>query len=124
MFWTVTLALLDGLGKAMELFGLTLLFSLPLGLVIAFASMSKWAPLRPLRHLRQLFLQGGVLRLQSSEITVILLLVVEPVRHSGIGVAERCRHRVCEVGQGGGGVAEKGHKGKSHGDDRRGKQNP
>jgi len=51
MFWTVTLALLDGLGKAMELFGLTLLFSLPLGLVIAFASMSKWAPLRPLRHL-------------------------------------------------------------------------
>ena len=46
MFWTVTKSLLAGLGTAAELFGLTLLFSLPLGLVIAFGSMSKWAPLR------------------------------------------------------------------------------
>jgi polar amino acid transport system permease protein len=46
MFWTVTLSLFKGLGAATQLFFLTLLFSLPLGLVIAFGSMSKWQPLR------------------------------------------------------------------------------
>ena len=40
MFLTVTTSLLKGLGTAMELFGLTLLFALPLGLIIAFGSMS------------------------------------------------------------------------------------
>ena len=49
MFWTVTKSLILGLSTAVELFGLTLLFSLPLGLVIAFGRMSKWAPLRVLR---------------------------------------------------------------------------
>ena len=44
MFWSVTLSLFKGLGVSVELFFLTLLFSLPLGLVIAFGSMSKWAP--------------------------------------------------------------------------------
>lgn len=44
MFWTVTLSLLRGLGTASKLFALTLLFALPLGLLIAFGSMSKWAP--------------------------------------------------------------------------------
>ena len=44
MFWTVTISLLEGLGTAMELFAMTLLFSLPLGLVVAFGSMNKWAP--------------------------------------------------------------------------------
>lgn len=46
MFWTVTQSLLAGLGTATQLFALTLLFGLPLGLVIAFGSMSKWAPFR------------------------------------------------------------------------------
>ncbi len=46
MFTTVTLALLDGLGTTVQIFALTLLFSLPLGLLIAFGTMSKWAPLR------------------------------------------------------------------------------
>lgn len=45
MFWTVTLSLLKGLGTASKLFALTLLFALPLGLVVAFGSMNKWAPL-------------------------------------------------------------------------------
>ncbi|MBQ1236234.1 MAG: amino acid ABC transporter permease [Oscillospiraceae bacterium] len=49
MFWTVTISLLEGLAKATELFALTLLFSLPLGLVVAFGSMSKWAPFGRLR---------------------------------------------------------------------------
>ena len=46
MFWTVTTELLKGLGTTAELFGLTLLFALPLGLVVAFGSMSKWRPFR------------------------------------------------------------------------------
>ena len=44
MFWTVTMSLLAGLGTATKLFALTLLFALPLGLIVAFGSMSKWAP--------------------------------------------------------------------------------
>ena len=43
---SVTLTLLEGLVVTLELFGLTLLFALPLGLVISFGSMSRCAPLR------------------------------------------------------------------------------
>ena len=50
MFIEVTLSLLEGMGTAIQLFLLTLLFSLPLGLLIAFGSMSKWAPLRHLAN--------------------------------------------------------------------------
>lgn len=41
MFWTVTLSLLNGLATTFQIFILTLLFSLPLGLLFAFASMSR-----------------------------------------------------------------------------------
>ena len=41
MFWTVTLSLLEGFLGTIKLFVLTLLFSLPLGLVISLGSMSK-----------------------------------------------------------------------------------
>ena len=41
MFLTVTRSLINGLGAAVQLFGLTLLFSLPLGLIISFGAMSK-----------------------------------------------------------------------------------
>ena len=44
MFWTVTLSLLQGLRQAAVLFGLTLAFSLPLGLVVALGSMSRCRP--------------------------------------------------------------------------------
>ena len=43
---SVTLTLLEGLVVTLELFGLTLLFALPLGLVISFGSMSRCTPLR------------------------------------------------------------------------------
>ena len=46
MFWTVTQSLLEGFGKTAELFALTLLFAIPLGLIISFGSMSKFKPLR------------------------------------------------------------------------------
>ena len=53
MFLTVTLSLLKGLGTATQLFALTLLFSLPLGLLIAFGSMNKWTPIRFLLYGRE-----------------------------------------------------------------------
>ena len=46
MFWTVTLSLLQGLRQAAVLFGLTLAFSLPLGLLVALGSMSRCRPVR------------------------------------------------------------------------------
>ena len=36
----------DGMLRSLLIFVLTLLFSMPLGLVVAFGRMSKWAPLR------------------------------------------------------------------------------
>ena len=48
MFWTVTRTLLEGFGTTVEIFALTLVFALPLGLLVAVGSMSKWAPLRAL----------------------------------------------------------------------------
>ena len=53
MFLSVTLSLLKGLGTATQLFALTLLFSLPLGLIIAFGFMNKWTPVRFLRYGRE-----------------------------------------------------------------------
>lgn len=50
MLWNVTLTLLKGLVTTTQIFFLTLLFSLPLGLIIAFGSMSKWAPFRYLLY--------------------------------------------------------------------------
>lgn len=52
MFVQVTLALLEGFWESLKVFGLTLLFSIPLGLVICFGSMSKWAPFEALKGTR------------------------------------------------------------------------
>ena len=46
MLLSVSLTLLEGLAVTMELFALTLIFALPLGLVISFGSMCPFAPLR------------------------------------------------------------------------------
>ena len=46
MLTTVTLTMLEGLVTTLELFVLTLVFALPLGLIISFGSMSRFAPLR------------------------------------------------------------------------------
>ncbi len=42
MFQTVLLSLTEGFGKTLEIFALTLLGALPLGLIIAFGSMSRF----------------------------------------------------------------------------------
>ncbi len=45
-FWDITLALLKGFRMTCAIFGLTLALALPLGLLIAFGSMSKFRPLK------------------------------------------------------------------------------
>ena len=64
MFWTVTRSLLGGLGTTTQIFLLTLLFALPLGLLFAFASMSKWKPLRLLMQIIVWVVRGTPLMLQ------------------------------------------------------------
>ena len=64
MLLNVTLTLLDGLGTTVQIFLLTLLFALPLGLVIAFGSMSKVAPLRWVCNLLVWVVRGTPLMLQ------------------------------------------------------------
>ena len=46
MFWQVTLDLLEGFGTTCMIFAVTLLLALPLGLIVAFGSMSRFRPLR------------------------------------------------------------------------------
>lgn len=46
MFWTVTMSLLEGMGITIKLFCLTLIFALPLGLLISFGSMNRFVFLR------------------------------------------------------------------------------
>lgn len=64
MFWTVTVALLKGMGAAAQLFGLTLLFALPLGLAIAFGSMSRFRPVSWLTDIVVWIVRGTPLMLQ------------------------------------------------------------
>ncbi len=64
MFWTVTQSLLEGFAITIELFALTLLLSLPLGLLISFGSMSKFKPLRWLVRTFVWIIRGTPLMLQ------------------------------------------------------------
>ena len=64
MFWTVTLSLLAGMGQLMKLFFLTLLFSLPLGLLIAFALRSRCKPVSWLFNIIVWIIRGTPLMLQ------------------------------------------------------------
>ena len=64
MFTQVTTSLLLGFGESLKVFGLTLLFSIPLGLVICFGSMSNWKPLRALSRGFVWIIRGTPLMLQ------------------------------------------------------------
>ena len=64
MFWTVTLALLQGMGELFKIFFLTLLFSLPLGLLIAFALRSRCKPVSWLFNVIVWIIRGTPLMLQ------------------------------------------------------------
>lgn len=64
MFWPVTLQLLEGFGESLKVFSLTLLFSIPLGLVICFGSMSRFTPLKALSRGLVWVIRGTPLMLQ------------------------------------------------------------
>ena len=64
MFLTVTMSLLEGFSTTFKIFFLTLVFALPLGLIISFGSMSK---IRPIKWLVKTFvwiIRGTPLMLQ------------------------------------------------------------
>jgi polar amino acid transport system permease protein len=63
-FWEVTARLMMGFQTTLLLFALTLLFALPLGLVISFGSMSKLFPLRYLTKIIVWIIRGTPLMLQ------------------------------------------------------------
>ena len=64
MFETVTMALLDGFWETLKVFALTLVFSIPLGLVVCFGSMSGFKPLRYLTRGFVWIIRGTPLMLQ------------------------------------------------------------
>ena len=64
MFVPVTMELLMGFWKSIQVFALTLLFSIPLGLVVCFGSMSGFKPLRWLTRTFVWIIRGTPLMLQ------------------------------------------------------------
>ena len=64
MFIPVTLQLLEGFWETLKVFALTLVFSIPLGLVVCFGSMSAFKPLRYLTRGFVWIIRGTPLMLQ------------------------------------------------------------
>ncbi|MBE6942931.1 MAG: amino acid ABC transporter permease [Ruminococcaceae bacterium] len=64
MFMPVTLQLLEGFWETLKVFALTLAFSIPLGLVVCFGSMSAFKPLRALTRGFVWVIRGTPLMLQ------------------------------------------------------------
>ena len=63
-FSTITMELFKGFWENVRLFGLTLVFALPLGLIISFCSMSKFLPLKWLSKTFVWIIRGTPLMLQ------------------------------------------------------------
>ena len=63
-FWEVTKQLADGFGVTLIIFGITLLCSLPLGLIITFGSMSKFPPIKWITKTFVWIIRGTPLMLQ------------------------------------------------------------
>ncbi len=68
MFVQVTMALLEGFSESLKVFSLTLLFAIPLGLVICFGSMSKFTPLRA-------FCRGLVWVIRGTPLMLQLIII-------------------------------------------------
>jgi len=64
MFSLVTMELVKGFWESLQVFGLTLLFAIPLGLIICFGSMSSWQPLKTLTKGFVWVIRGTPLMLQ------------------------------------------------------------
>ena len=63
-FLQITAQLLEGFVYTLAIFGITLVTAIPLGLVVAFGSMSKWRPLRMLARGLVWVIRGTPLMLQ------------------------------------------------------------
>ena len=63
-FGSITSSLLEGFGVNCKLFALTLIFALPLGLLISFGSMSKFYPLKWITKIFVWIIRGTPLMLQ------------------------------------------------------------
>lgn len=63
-FWEITLALLKGFGVSLEIFGMTLLLALPLGLLIGLLSMTRWKPVKIIVRTFIWIIRGTPLMLQ------------------------------------------------------------
>ena len=68
MFEQVTLALMEGFGETLKVFILTLAFSIPLGLVICFGSMSRFAPIK-------VFCRGLVWIIRGTPLMLQLIVI-------------------------------------------------
>ena len=64
MFWPVLIQLFDGFCETIKVFVLTLVFSIPLGLVVCFGSMSRFTPLRAVTRGFVWIIRGSPLMLQ------------------------------------------------------------
>ena len=64
----VTMALMEGFVESLKVFSLTLLFSLPLGLLICFGSMSKFVPLKA-------FCRGLVWVIRGTPLMLQLIII-------------------------------------------------
>lgn len=87
-FINITAGLMDGFVTSLLLFAFTLIFSLPLGLIISFCTMSKFAPLRIPFKLIVWVLRGTPLLLQIFVIFYVPGLItggqfVWPTMHTG-----------------------------------------
>lgn len=63
-FWSISLDLFKGFWETLKIFGVTLIIALPLGLIIAFGSMSKLKPLKWLCSTFVWIIRGTPLMLQ------------------------------------------------------------
>ena len=64
MLLNVTRTLMSGLATTFQIFIFTLIFSLPLGLILAFGTISKWKPLSYLIQIVVWIIRGTPLMLQ------------------------------------------------------------
>ena len=79
-FWSVTLTLLEGLLNTGKLFILTMLFAAPLGLILCFGTMSRWAPLSFLHRENSGFLRRNIANFHP--ISFLVKVIVWIVRGS------------------------------------------
>lgn len=91
MFANVTLSLMGGFVTTVQLFCLTLVFALPLGLLISFGSMSRITPLRALIKIIVWIVRGTPLMLQ------IIIIYYGPALVWGIKLPRfrRCSAVLC-----------------------------